>query len=269
MAQKQRQRLPVDLSGKRRMLAEGFQFRGEQEAIAAPAIVQRLDSDRIPGQGQATGLPIPDGQCEHAVQVSQCIGHAPLGDRFQQYLGVRVTAKAVSQRLESLPQRAKIVEFPVVDKDVPPHADSMGWCPRGDRSNMDRRRCPKASSPDSFIQYPTSSGPRCASRAVIRARVARRSSRSRSANSMKPVIPHIVALPHAHPGRTFPTRGLSIAASLSYHASGKPRVARQKLRPPVGHSESPFFHRLEEKECICAGEDPSAVCRGLDGRRWK
>ena len=48
-----------------------------------------------------------------------------------------------------------------------PSAECIGWCPSGERSNIDSRRCAREIPTVVSFQIPVSSGPLCASVAII------------------------------------------------------------------------------------------------------
>jgi hypothetical protein len=59
VAHQQRKGPTVDLSQECRMRTQCLQFRPEQEALAAAAIIQRLDSQPVAGQVKFAVFPIP------------------------------------------------------------------------------------------------------------------------------------------------------------------------------------------------------------------
>src|SRR5581483_10977893 len=67
-------------------------------------------------------------------------------------------------------------------------ADTIGWCPVGERSTMARRRCPRRTT--LLDHVPASSGPRRCSRSRLAA--------NRSGGGRTPPLSNTPTIPHTH-----------------------------------------------------------------------
>ena len=126
VADQQAEGVAIDLRAEVRMRAERLQLRAEEEATSAPAVVERLLADPVPGEDERLVAGVPEGEGEHAVGAGEGVAHAPLADGLDQHLGVRVAAEAVSGFLELPSQLAEVVDLAVVRDDVAPAARRHG-----------------------------------------------------------------------------------------------------------------------------------------------
>lgn len=80
-------------------LQQGWQRRGETQALAGARQVQWFDAETVAGDEQALRVTFPDGEGEHAVELGQQ-GFAPGVITLEQYLGVTAGEEAVAQRFQ-------------------------------------------------------------------------------------------------------------------------------------------------------------------------
>jgi hypothetical protein len=86
--------------------------REDQGSIDA-SVVERLDPEAVTGEGQRVGLPVVDGEGEHAVQAGKRRGPF-LGPQRQQHLRVRPRREGVPAALQLGPQLPEVVDLAVV-----------------------------------------------------------------------------------------------------------------------------------------------------------
>src|ERR1035437_7059967 len=92
---------------------QGLQLRAEEKCGASPAVVEGLLAGTVARQIKCSLLPIPDGERKHAVELLEGGFHTPVSNGRQHYLGVRVPAEGLSERIQFLSQGLEIVDFAV------------------------------------------------------------------------------------------------------------------------------------------------------------
>ncbi|MDF5803267.1 hypothetical protein P4238_01435 [Pseudomonas aeruginosa] len=65
------QRLRIEVAGDVAALEQGRQARGEAQARAVEAVVERLDAEAVTGQEQPLAIALPDGEGEHPIEPGQ------------------------------------------------------------------------------------------------------------------------------------------------------------------------------------------------------
>ncbi|CRR55933.1 hypothetical protein PAERUG_P48_London_17_VIM_2_01_13_00578 [Pseudomonas aeruginosa] len=65
------QRLRIEVAGDVAALEQGRQARGEAQARAVEAVVERLDAEAVTGQEQPLAITLPDGEGEHPIEPGQ------------------------------------------------------------------------------------------------------------------------------------------------------------------------------------------------------
>ncbi len=103
---------------------DALQLGGEDDAVLAGQVVQRLDAELVAGEHQRAGALVEDGEGEHAAEAGEGVG-APVPPGLEDDLGVRgrVEADAVGHQLG--PQVAVVVELAVVAERQPVPADRL------------------------------------------------------------------------------------------------------------------------------------------------
>jgi len=104
---------PVDLLRNRRILQQGFDFRGKKKVPAVPVVYEGLDPDTVAGKEERIGPFIPEGESEHAPQFRYS-RRALVFVKMQNDLRVRPGTKLVALFFQGDSQGLKIVNLAVV-----------------------------------------------------------------------------------------------------------------------------------------------------------
>ncbi len=108
-----------------RMGEERLGLGGEGETAVDGCPVERLDAEPVAHQQQPLGALVPDGEGEHAVQVSGDV-LTPFGTGAQDHLGVAAGTEAVSQVRQSGPEFVVVVDLAAVAEDEVGFVRSVG-----------------------------------------------------------------------------------------------------------------------------------------------
>jgi hypothetical protein len=120
----------IDRAVEARQRAQGFQFGGEPDALADPAVVERLLAQPVARQIEPALLPVPQRKGEHAGQLVERARNAPGAEAREHGLGIGMTAPAAARLsrcagpalphgrlVEAVPQFVVVVDFAVEDQD--------------------------------------------------------------------------------------------------------------------------------------------------------
>ena len=100
------------------MGAQGSQLGAEEERAAEPAVVEGLLADPVARQRQRAFRPVPQGECEHALDAPEGSLGAPMVDCGEQDLGVGVATEGIAAGLELGPKPQEIVDLAIERDDV-------------------------------------------------------------------------------------------------------------------------------------------------------
>lgn len=129
----------------------------------------------------------------------------------------------------------------------------MGWCPAGDRSTIDNRRCAKPTPDAGSIHIPSSSGPRWAIAAAMRDATATAVSRI-TPGHQNPAIPHIVSY--------FPITRLRARGCDSFVASISIPCRTLTRTGPYFPRQAPFQLLLSKSPVV---GKPGRTCGCIEG----
>ena len=94
---------------------DGFQFGGEHERFAHPAVVERFFTEAVAAEMQHAVLPVPHGEGKHAVEAFRGLDDAPLAKGREHDLGVRMAAPGVTVFFEFGAKVLEVVDLAVED----------------------------------------------------------------------------------------------------------------------------------------------------------
>src|SRR5438270_4054331 len=146
--QQQRERVAIDLGPELRMLGEGLELRAKKETSAGclAAIVERLFTQPVAGEGQPALFPVPQGEGEHAGRALERWTNPPCLDRSEQGLRVGVTLPVVAEAggIQLVAQLTMVVDLAVKHDHVSPagrmHRLVSGRRKVDDRQAVERQR---------------------------------------------------------------------------------------------------------------------------------
>ena len=95
-----------------------LQLGGEHHALAPGHDVQRLDAERVAGEGDLVGGQVVDGEGEHAAEPPQAV-RPPGAPGLEHHLGVGPRDEGGAQAFEVRAQLAVVVELAVVGERQP------------------------------------------------------------------------------------------------------------------------------------------------------
>src|SRR5262245_43811549 len=91
-----------------------LELRSEDEFFLVSIEVERLDANSIAGQDQSAGLPVPDGEREHAAQpIHEPVAHFLI--EMDEDFGIAVSLEAMAAGLEVGAERLIVVDLAVED----------------------------------------------------------------------------------------------------------------------------------------------------------
>ncbi|CRR58565.1 hypothetical protein PAERUG_P45_London_17_VIM_2_12_12_04692 [Pseudomonas aeruginosa] len=105
----------VEPGGEFRMRQDGLDLRAEQQSLAVPRVIQRLDAQAVAHQQQVAVAAIEDGEGEHPGQVLATT-LAPLQIGVQDHLGIAAGAELMSGPAQPLAQGIVVVHLAGVDE---------------------------------------------------------------------------------------------------------------------------------------------------------
>ena len=232
---------PIDGRPPVRVRAEALGLGGEQQPPRGARPVERLDAQAVADEMQPARVAVPQCEGEHADAPADRPCDTPGGAGFEQHLGVGLPPERYAGRFELRPElRGSCRPRRCRRSRARRLADTMGWRPRGERSTMERRRCPSAIPAAGSDHSPASSGPRDSTSFAMSRATRRSSSPSRAPprSSRKPASPHT-------PGRS---RTSQVGGPDDRgRPPGRPRppALAPPLQPPTGQrpSSPPAPHR--------------------------
>ena len=92
--------------------AQRFQLGAEPKRVAVPSVIQRLDPQAVAQQIKLLVGFRPQGYGEHPDEATYCAG-SPLGERFDDHLGITRPDKNVAQCFQLFANFAKVVDLAV------------------------------------------------------------------------------------------------------------------------------------------------------------
>ena len=116
------QSIPIDRADEVWMGAQCSQLGAEEERAAKPAVVEGLLADPVARQRQRTFRPVPQGECEHALDAPEGGLGAPAVDCGEQDLGVGVATERIAAGLKLSPKPQEIVDLAIERDDVAPRS---------------------------------------------------------------------------------------------------------------------------------------------------
>ena len=132
----------------------------------------------------------------------------------------------------------KLYSSPLYERTKRPSAEGIGWCPPGERSTTESRRCASATFSDRLTHRPPSSGPRELSVLAIDSAIEDKCEREAFAEfPTKPVIPHMGAHFLSSDEIVFDPNALVMELGESNNCGAASRLGRtrtQRARPSVG-----------------------------------
>ena len=159
----ERERVEVECVREPRKWSQRLQLRAEGERALVPGVVERLDAQVIAREEDLAAAAVPQSEREHAGDALE-EPRPPRLPAVDQDLAVALRGKEMPRVGELAPQRAEIVDLAVEhdgDRAVGRHERLLA----ARESITDSRRKPRPAGPSKW--RPSSSGPRCASAAVI------------------------------------------------------------------------------------------------------
>ena len=102
----------VECARRAGILQQGLELAGEEESVRFEAVEQRLLAEAVASEKQLFSPVVPDGQREHAAEVSDAVGTVLLV-KVDDGLGVAMRAEAMAAGFEVRPQLAVVVDFAV------------------------------------------------------------------------------------------------------------------------------------------------------------
>ena len=177
----------------------GEGYRPARIRIRRPCQVERLDSQRVPGQQEPAIVWIPAGEGEHAAEPTDRVWPVQ-AKRAEHDGGVAGGLQLLPLGHQAPAQIDEVVDLAVVDETCPVTGSTIGWVPAGERSRMASRRwassAPQPRESGAETHVPLASGPRWSMASLIRFSAARLGSSSRP---IIPAMPHIDWVPSRKP----------------------------------------------------------------------